>query len=484
MKSHVPVLPPLERGSHLPLPQQVVNAVIGAIRAGRLPPGAVLPGSRALAKALGVHRNTVVAAFDELCAQGWLEARRASHTRVTRTLPLEVADGGGVVARAARPGFLLRPFVNSARGFEAAPAGVLDFTGGLPDARLFPAPLLARAYRRALKLSSGRALAFGSPAGSLLLRERLSTWLLERRGVGASVDELLVTRGSQLALHLLAIALLRPGDVVAVEAPGYPSAREAFTLAGARLLPIRVDGEGLDVEALARAVARTPLRAVYVTPHCQDPTGVALSARRRLRLLELARRHRFAVLEADYDHEFQFEGAPVLPMASVDRHGVVVLVGTLSKAIAPGLRMGFVAAPRPLLETLVAVRGQVDRQGDLGLENAVAELLDDGEVQRHALRARRIFHERRELLVELLRRHLGRALDFEVPRAGLALWAHAPGVDVEAWAAEGRRRGVRFFTGRPYQPSGRASPYLRLGFANLDAKELTEAVKRMTAALR
>lgn len=235
--------------------------------------------------------------------------------------------------------------------------------------------------------------------------------------------------------------------MVAVESPGYPSAREAFTLAGARLLPIRVDAEGLDVEALARAVEKTPIRAVYVTPHCQDPTTVPLSARRRLLLLELARRHRFAVLEADYDHEFQFEGAPVLPMASVDRHGVVVLVGTLSKAIAPGLRMGFVAAPRPLLDTLVAVRGQVDRQGDLGLENAVAELLDDGEVQRHALRAKRVFLERRDLLSSLLRKELDGTLEFDVPRAGLALWARVRGVDVERWAAAARAKGVRFFTG-------------------------------------
>jgi GntR family transcriptional regulator/MocR family aminotransferase len=361
---------------------------------------------------------------------------------------------------------------------------VLDFTGGLPDARLFPSHLLARAYRRALKLSSGKALAFGSPAGSLLLRERLAELLAARRGLSVTPEELLITRGSQLALHLLSIALFRPGDVVAVESPGYPSAREAFTLLGAKLLPIPVDAEGLEVEKLARALERTPIRALYVTPHHHDPTTVTLTARRRLALLELARKHRFAIIEADYDHEFQFEGAPVLPMAATDPHGVVISVGTLSKAIAPGLRMGFVAAPKQLLSTLLAIRGQVDRQGDLGLENAVAELLEDGEVLRHSLRARRAFHARRDLLVDLLHRKLGSTLEFEVPRGGLALWARVhPRVDVEAWAKATLERGARFFTGRQYMPSGRAIPYLRLGFGHLDEAELTEAVRRMASAL-
>ncbi|MFO0594964.1 MAG: PLP-dependent aminotransferase family protein [Myxococcaceae bacterium] len=467
---------------HLPLAQRLAARLAEAIREGALPRGVVLPGSRTAAEQLGVHRNTVVAAFDELRAQGWLETVHGSHTRVTATLPLGEAQAPRP-RRASEPGFALRPFHNSARGFEAVSREVLDFTGGLPDARLFPSVLLARAYRRSLKLGSGRALAFGSPAGSLKLREQLVRHLAERRGVQVGVDELLITRGSQLALHFLSIALLKPGDVVAVESPGYPSAREAFSLMGAKLLPIPVDGEGLDVDALERALKKTKVRALYVTPHCHDPTTVTLSARRRLRLLELAAKHSLAVLEADYDHEFQFEGAPVFPMAASDPHGVVVLVGTLSKAVAPGLRMGFVAAPKALLETLLAVRGQVDRVGDLGLENAVAELMEDGEVQRHALRAKRAFHARRDVLVQTLRRELGDVLEFEVPRAGLAVWARVHEVDVEAWAARALKKGVRFFTGRPYVPSGAAIPFMRLGFGHLNEGELSRAVALMKASI-
>ncbi len=468
----------LDRRSHVPLPQQLVLAMAEEIRRGRLAPGSAVPGSRTLAKSLGVHRNTVVAAFEELLTQGWLETTRASHTRVTRSLPI---TDTAAPARTGTMGFTLRPYASSARAFEAVPRGVLDFTGGLPDARLFPSELLGRAYRRSLTRSKGRLLEFGSPAGDPLLRERLAAMLAARRGLAVTADDLLITRGSQLALHLLALALVRPGDVVAVESPGYPSAREAFSLLGARLLPVAVDSEGLDVAALARAVRHTRIRALYVTPHHQDPTTVTLSARRRLALLALARRHRFAVIEADYDYEFQFDGSPVLPMASADPHGVVVYVGTLSKALAPGLRMGFVIAPAPLRSALLAVRGQVDRQGDLGLEHAVAELLEDGEILRHSLRARRVFHARRDLLASLLRTHLGGALTFDVPRGGLALWARVDdGIDVEAWAKRSLAKGVRFFTGRQYQPNGRALPFVRLGFGHLDEAELRTAVKRIS----
>jgi len=304
------------------------------------------------------------------------------------------------------------------------------------------------------------------------------------RGLAVSSNDVFVTRGSQFALHLLSLALVRRGDLVAVESPGYPSAREAFTLLGAKLRSIRVDREGLDVAQLARVLERESIRAVYVTPHHQDPTTVTLSARRRLALLALAKKHRFAIIEADYDYEFQYDGTPVLPMASQDPHGVVVYVGTLSKAMAPGLRLGFVVAPPALMTAMVSLRGQIDRQGDHAVERAMAELLEDGEVLRHSMRARRVFHGRRDLLVELLRSKLGDVLSFDVPRGGLALWARvAEGVDVEEWAKAGLKLGVRFFSGRHYAPSGRAIPFVRLGFGHLDESELRKAVGLMVRAV-
>ncbi|MDP3504193.1 MAG: PLP-dependent aminotransferase family protein [Myxococcales bacterium] len=468
----------LDRRSHVSLPQQLVQQVVLAIRSGRLPPGASLPGTRTMAETLGVHRNTVIAAVEELEAQGWLQTRQGLPSRVTSSLPLS-ADVA-VATPKTRLGFPVRPWPGASRAFEAVPKGVLDFSAGLPDPRLFDAAALARAYRRSLRQTKGQLLGFGHPAGDERLRRALASQLASRRGLAVTADDVLITRGSQLAMHLLALALTRPGDSIAVEAPGYPSSRDAFACLGVKVMPIRVDGEGLDVEQLSRARA---LKAVLVTPHLQDPTTVTLSARRRLALLELARRRRFAVIELDTDFEFTFDGPPVLPLASQDTFGVVVYVGTLSKALAPGLRTGFVVAPPALRDTLLAVRGQVDRTGDAGLERALAQMVEDGEVQRHSLKARRVFLARRDLLVELLRRQLGGTLTFDVPRGGLGLWAHVdPALDVEAWAARALQAGVRFFPGRAFSPTRRRLPNLRLGFANLNETELVDAVRRLAQA--
>ncbi|HEV8320630.1 MAG TPA: PLP-dependent aminotransferase family protein, partial [Myxococcota bacterium] len=305
--------------------------------------------------------------------------------------------------------------------------------------------------------------------------------LSARRGLAADAGALVVTRGSQMALALVARALLRPGDVVAVEAYGYRPAWDALRLAGARLVPVPVDGEGLRVDLLE---SRRHVRAVYVTPHHQYPTTVGLSAARRLRLLELARARRMAVLEDDYDHEFHYEGRPVLPLASADRAGVVVYVGTLSKLLAPGLRIGFAVAPEPLLARVAALRTLTDRQGDLAVEAAVAELLEDGEVQRHAGRARRTYQARRDALAAALRAELGGALSFDLPAGGMALWAcTAPGVDADAWSARALARGVGLHPGRRFAFDGRARGALRLGFAAHDERTLREAVRRMAAAL-
>jgi GntR family transcriptional regulator/MocR family aminotransferase len=262
--------------------------------------------------------------------------------------------------------------------------------------------------------------------------------------------------------------------------------------AGATLLPIPVDADGLDVAALAAVVgAGRRVRALYLTPHHQYPSTVILSASRRIALLDLARRERIAIIEDDYDHEFHFDGHPVMPLGSADPSGVVIYVGTFSKILAPGLRLGFAVAPAPLLERLAVLREVVDRQGDMTGELAVAELIDDGELQRHARRMRRIYQARRDLFVAALARGLGGALTFRVPPGGMSLWARAaPEIDVEAWCARGAARGVGFMTGRAYvlpndpRAQRRWRRHLRLGYGRYDPPRLEEAVRRLAAALR
>ncbi|MDB4969286.1 MAG: GntR family transcriptional regulator [Myxococcales bacterium] len=476
------------RGSgEQPIFIRLARAISDDVRRGRLRPGDALPGSRSLARDLGVHRNTVLAAYAELAAEGWVTTAAAAGTFVSRALP-EVeptrAAGAARVALPARLGFDLNARSNLASRRSPPPAGLLTLSGGVPDVRLLPTAALARAYRRALKQHGPQLLGYGDARGHARLRRALGEMLSALRGVAADEEGLMVTRGSQLALYLVGRALLGPGDVVAVEALGYRPAWTALAETGARLVPVPVDAHGIDVDALEKLAAREPLRAVYVTPHHQYPTTVMLAAGRRLALLELARARRIAVIEDDYDFEFHYEGRPVLPLASTDRAGIVVYVGTLSKILAPSLRLGFVVAPAALIERLAELRMSIDRQGDQVVECAVAELIEDGELQRHVRRMRRIYLSRREALVASLHKRLGGVLSFSVPPGGMALWAQAGGVDVDAWAERSLQRGAVFHPGRQFAFDGRSRPALRLGFAALTEAELDEGVRRIAAGLR
>jgi GntR family transcriptional regulator/MocR family aminotransferase len=222
---------------------------------------------------------------------------------------------------------------------------------------------------------------------------------------------------------------------------------------------------------------------VYVTPHHQYPTTVTLKAARRLKLLAIARARRIAILEDDYDHEFHFEGRPVLPLASADHAGLVVYVGTLSKVLAPGLRIGYVVAPEPVRHAIGAIRSLLDIQGDFATEAAIAELIEEGELQRHVARVRRVYASRREILATSLRRAFGDEIEFAPAPGGMALWVrfrHAG--DVEAWARRSVERGVSWYTGKRYAFDGQPRPFARFSFAWLNERELPEAVKRMAAA--
>jgi GntR family transcriptional regulator/MocR family aminotransferase len=477
----------LLRRTDVPLFQQIARAITEDIRRGRLRPGDALPGTRTLARALGVQRLTVVSAFDELVAEGWIVTQRARGTFVSPALP-------DPRARRFAPLIGKRPGVPERVPFDLpqAPAGELPyqlppgallFAPNRPDVRLIPHDMIGRAYRRALRRGGAILLSYGRPQGHERLRTAIAAMLSARRGVAATADDVCITRGSQMALALLARALVRPGDVIAVEELGHRPANEVFRMQGAKVIPIPLDEDGLRIEPLERLSQAGRLRAVYVTPHHQFPTTVTLSAARRLRLLDLARTSRFAIIEEDYDHEFHYDGRPVLPLASADRWGVVVYVGTFSKVLAPGLRIGYLVAPRALLTRVIAHRLYIDVQGDRVLEYALAELIDEGEVQRHIRRVRREYAARREVLVEALRRTLGGSMTLAVPAGGIALWVRAAdGLDIEAWARSAAAQGAVMATAATFAFDRKPRPYARLGFASLDRSELVEGVRRMAAA--
>lgn len=476
----------IDPDSEHPVYAQIARAVIDDVLRGRLRPGDALPGSRTLGETLGVHRNTVLTAWSELAAEGWIVARPGGGTFIAPTLPApsprRFSPRAPVSAGLPEAvGFSLPDPMPSWEDFWEVPRGALVLSSGMPDLRLVPAEALARALRRALLQQREAALGYGDPQGHPRLRAALAAMLAGHRGLPVTERDVVVTEGSQMGLDLVARALLRPGDVVAVEALGYAPAWTAFAQTGARLVGVTVDRGGLSIEALEALLAKERVRMIYVTPHHQYPTTVTLSAERRLALLELARKHRVAVVEDDYDHEFHYEGRPVLPLASADVHGVVLHVGTLSKVLAPGLRVGYVVAPAPVRPRLVALRKHTVQQGVLAMEMAVAELLEEGELQRHARRMRRVYARRREVLRDAVAASLPGTLTVQPSGGGMALWARATrGFDVEAWAVRCRAAGVWFSTGRRFAFDGRPRAAVRIGFAARSEAELKEAVARIT----
>jgi GntR family transcriptional regulator/MocR family aminotransferase len=453
------------------LVSRIRRTVVDDVRRGRLAPGRKLPGSRRLAQAFGVHRNTVLEALRGLEAEGFLTTRPARGTFVSDTLPEQRRRAQPPKNASDRAGYdhpVASPYVPPVET-------PLSFFGGLPDARLVDTRVLARAFREAMR--DPKTLGYGAAEGCPRLRAALASMLSSTRGVARGPDEILVTSGSQMALDLVARGLFRRGARVAVEALGYRPAWDAIRGAGLEPVPIPVDAHGLDVAALAHATATHGLAGVVLTPHHQYPTTVTLSAARRLSLLALARAERLVVVEDDYDHEFHYEGRPILPLASADPGGSVVYVGTLSKVLAPGLRTGYVAAPRSVVARLAEVRRTTDREGNHVVERALAIALEDGEIGRHARRARKVYLARRDRLVELLEKAFGDEMDVRVPSGGTALLVGiSPRIDVNELVRRAAERGLGLQSSARFAFDGKPRPFLRLGFALLDERELARAV--------
>lgn len=475
MASWTPILElPVGEG---PLFSRLAEAITAEVARGRIAPGARLPSSRTLAAQLGMSRNTVVAAYEELCSHGVVEfagTRGAYVLGVPRLAAAEPARPG--------PGFEV-PSRLDAPSRAPRDGKTLLLLGGVPELRAVPLRAFARAYRSALLDRRHRELLdYADPQGHPRLRQALCDLVIQVRGITASPAELSVVRGSTHGLYLAARALCAPGDVVAVEVPGYQPAWKTLELAGATVVPVPIDGDGLNVDALAALCAARPVRAVYTTPHHQYPTTVSMTQARRTQLLALAERQRMILFEDDYDHEFHYAPRPVLPLAAADRAGVVVYLGTLSKSVAPGLRLGYVVSAPEVARRIAAYRAYSDGQGDQVQELAIAILLEEGELQRHVRRVQGLYRARRDALGRALRRSLP-ALRFELPRGGLALWARMPGVDSRAWAQRSLAHGVAFQPEDRFHSGAAPGEHLRLGFAACDEPELEEAVSRMAGAL-
>ncbi len=472
----------IEIDRELPAPAylQIAHALIEAIRRGRLTPGSALPGTRELAALAGVNRKTVQQSYDELIAQGWLTAEATRGTFISALLPLVQAATPAPAPQTAT--FPLRRTAPDLP-YAAAAAGALVFDDGAPDTRLMPAELVSRSYRRALLAGSRRnRLGYGDPRGIMELREAVAEMLKADRGLDCSAANICITRGSQMGIYLAARLLAEAGDAVAIEALSYPPARAAFRAAGADILSIGMDDQGMRLDDLEAHCRRHRVRAVYVTPHHQFPTTVVLPPDRRIRLLALAEQFGFAIVEDDYDHEFHFSHRPMLPLASVHGWGKLLYIGSLSKLLSPSLRIGYLVAAASVIDRAAAEIMLIDRQGDPATEAAAAGLMTSGALKSHTRKVLRIYAERRSTLAAALQAELGTAIEFVLPQGGLALWVNfAPGIDLPALAMP---HGICFTPGQAFATNGHITNGARLGFGSLDENELQLAVSRLKAAMK
>jgi len=466
-----------------PIYLQITQALIRDIESGRLPPGSFLPSSRELSTALSVNRKTVVLAYEDLIAQGWLSSESTRGTMVSTLLP-------GSERRDNPPADIETSPCADYR-FEPAPPRPLaipDGKGlkideGTPDGRLLPPDLLTRAYRAAIQRTSREnRLQYREPRGSERLREAVAAMLRSERGLRVSARNICITRGSQNSIFLASQILLRPGNAVAVEELTYEPAVAAFKACAAEVVSVRLDREGIDVDHLEKVCRRHPIRAVFLTPHHQFPTTVSLRPERRLRVLDLARQFGFAVIEDDYDHEFHFESQPLLPMAAY-APAQVIYVGSLSKLLLPALRIGYVAAPEGVIDAIAHRVSLTDGMGNGMTEEAAAELIENGELRRHARKVRQIYESRRATFADALATELGPIADYAIPDGGLAFWVrfHSP-ADLARIEERAPALGLRFASSRSFATHDKAASGLRFGFASLTPHEARQALRSIRHA--
>jgi len=467
----------LERGSRTPLTRQIYMQVRSAVLSGALCPGTRVPSSRAMASKLGVARASVVSAYEQLLAEGYVESRRGSGTFVSTQLT-------GLPSRQRRaPRAIKRAVPTSAQTFpdferSAVQSDARAFNTGrtLIDART--AETWRSLTHRAVRRLGANDLGYTDPAGLAELRGNICEYLRAARAVRCDPEQVVITGGTQQAIDIAIRVLLAPGDEVWVEDPGYPLTHAQLLLAKTRPHAIPVDSQGLMVDAGRRTAPRA--RAAFVTPSHQFPTGVALSMARRLELLAWARQSGAFIVEDDYTSEFRYSGPPLASLQGLDDTEQVIYVGTLNKALFPGLRIGYAVVPRALLQAFVSARYLIDRQPATLQQAVVSEFMQLGHFAAHIRRMRELYREQRDALAQTLMRRAGNRLDVAVPDQGMHLVAYLrDGSSDMAIEAAARRAGIVVRAISRFYRTARPRPGLMLGFSGFPRQLIVPSAARL-----
>ncbi len=485
---------PLDRDKPTALPRQIQAHLERLIHERLLTPGTKLPATRELARQLGVNRGTVALAYEELVATGWARAhvgqgtfvaeRPASGAAPVAAVAAPVAlDWSGLFSRSAQ---ILGADDERSRAVTPIPSSgaVVSFAGGMPDSGLFPTDAFRRVLNQVIR-EEGPALLQYYPAGGYPpLRRYLSTYLL-RFGLEARPEEILIVNGSQQGFDLIARTLIDPGDFVAIEQPTYPRAMQVFRSFGAQLLSVPWDGMGPRADVFERLLERHTPKLFYCQPSAHNPTGLAVAPETARRLLDAAARHQVPIVEDGFDGSLYYGDAPTLPLKAVDRGGVVIYIGTFSKILFPGLRLGWLVGPPPILERLQAAKQLADLHTSALIQAAVHRFCERKLLDRHATRVATEYARRRALLLAALRRRLPSEITWTEPHGGFSLLVTLPpGMDAGTLLPQAIERGVAFTPGAPFFVDGGRQRTLRLSFSSVAANRIDEGIRRLADTIK
>jgi 2-aminoadipate transaminase len=471
----------LDRHSGEPLYRQIVRQVRAAVERGTLGTQHRLPTTRDLAKQLGVNRLTVTRAYAELARDRIIDAHVGRGTFVLGgpepgpAEPRGEIPWGPLLARLSQRA--LEGGLPSAGMGDARP-GTISFAALFPDPALFPVEPLRKAIDDVLKREGHRVLGYGPPAGYPPLRE-LIAGQLRARGMQVGAEHIVITSGSQQGIDLVARALLDPGDTVLVENPTYTGAVQVFHSYGAELAGVPVDVEGVIVRLLEEAVARRRPKLLYLMPNFQNPTSETMSLARRKALVDLASARRLPILEDDFGGDLRFEGADLPSLKALPGGGDVIYLSTFAKKLLPGLRIGWIAAPRQLAEHITGLKKITDYSTSLLLQAAVHEFCRRGDLERHLTHVVRQYRERRDAMLSAMRRCFPQEVSWTKPPGGLVIWVTLPGgLDADEVAAAAAERGVLVGRGDLFHvDGGTGRGNLRLTFAQAGAREIHRGIR-------
>jgi GntR family transcriptional regulator / MocR family aminotransferase len=481
-----PVIQVQKRASNS-LYKQVYDGYRKAIVEGGLRAGQRVPSTRVLALELGISRMPVLSAYTQLLAEGYFESRVGSGTVVSRSLPGRPAQAEPATARSRAMNRKQRQVskrclnLSSAQGFYTS-RGLGPFSLSQIDFGHFPLAVWNRLVTRHARHVQAKALDYGDPMGLKELREEIAEYLRTARGVRCEAQQIMIVSGSQQGLEITTRVLLDPGDRVWMEEPGYRFAQGVFACSGCVVVPVRVDGEGLNVTAGSKKCGGA--RAVLVTPSHQYPLGVTMSAARRLQLLDWAESNGSWIIEDDYDSEYRYEGLPVTSLQGLDRNSRVVYIGTFSKVVFPSLRLGYVVVPEDLVDRFLAARFALDIGPATFHQGVLADFIGEGHFVRHIRRMRLVYAERRSTLIENLRNNLGSVVEIRGAETGMHLSAILNGVSDRELSLRAARENLWLLPLSPSYAGKVAQQGFILGFGSTSPQQIPAAVHKLRMLLR